>query len=147
VNLRFFTVYGPRQRPDLAIHKFVKQMLAGEPVILFGDGETARDYTYIEDILSGVYNALLYCLNNENVYQTVNLGNSSPVKLKDLVAELYKATGTEQNIKYDSMQPGDVDITFADIDAAKRLFAYQPVTKISAGLHKFIDWYKASHTW
>ena len=145
VNLRFFTVYGPRQRPDLAIHKFVKKILANEPITLYGNGETARDYTYIEDIISGIYNSLMYCIDNNNVYLTLNLGNSSPVKLNELVNNLYKATGKETDIRFAEMQPGDVDITFANIERAQTLLGYKPATSIGNGLDKFIKWYKINY--
>jgi len=143
INLRFFTVYGPGQRPDLAIHKFVKKIANGQPITLFGDGQTARDYTYIDDTVSGIYNALEYCLQNTGVYTTVNLGNNSPVKLDELVDTIYSSMGKEKNVVYEGMQPGDVDITFADISKAEALFNYKPTTKLAEGISKFIAWFKA----
>ena len=143
INLRFFTVYGPRQRPDLAINKFVKKVLNEEPLVLFGNGDTARDYTYIDDTVAGIYAALQFCLANENVYETVNLGNNQPVKLNDLVHNVYTLLNKEKKLIYEVMQPGDVDITFADIDKAAQLFNYRPTTDITTGLSKYIDWYKS----
>lgn len=144
INLRFFTVYGPGQRPDLAIHQFVKKIANNEPLVLFGDGETARDYTYIDDTVSGIFNALEYCLQHTGVYTTVNLGNNSPVKLHDLVDTIYAAMGKEKQIKYEAMQPGDVNITFADITKAGTLFNYRPSTGLTEGIKKFITWYYAT---
>ena len=141
INLRFFTVYGPGQRPDLAIHKFVKNIANDKPVVLFGDGSTARDYTYIDDTVSGIFNALQFCLKNTGLYTTVNLGNNKPVKLKDLVDAIYTGMGKTKNIVYDAMQPGDVEITFADITKAQALFGYKPATDLATGIGKFIDWF------
>ena len=143
VNLRFFTVYGPRQRPDLAINKFIKKISNNEPLILFGNGDTARDYTYIDDTVAGIYAAIRYCIEHENVYQTVNLGNNSPVKLADLVDNIYAIMNREKQLVYEAMQPGDVDITFADIKKAGLLFNYQPKTDIKTGLKKYIEWFTA----
>ena len=141
INLRFFTVYGPGQRPDLAIHKFVERIAKGQPLVLFGDGETARDYTYVDDTVSGIYSALEYCLNNTGVYTTVNLGNNKPVKLNELVDIIYAEMGKEKNVVYEDMQAGDVDITFADIAKAGKLFNYKPATSMAEGIKKFIAWY------
>jgi UDP-glucuronate 4-epimerase len=144
INLRFFTVYGPGQRPDLAIHQFVKKIINDQPLVLFGNGQTARDYTYIDDTVSGIYNALEYCLQHTGVYTTVNLGNSSPVKLHKLVDIIYAAMGKEKNVVHEAMQPGDVDITFADISKAESLFNYKPATELTKGIGKFIAWFKAA---
>ncbi len=141
INLRFFTVYGPGQRPDLAIHKFVERIAKDQALVLFGDGETARDYTYVEDTVSGIYNALEYCLNNTGVYTTLNLGNNKPVKLNELVDVIYAAMGKEKNVVYEDMQAGDVDITFADITKASKLLNYKPETGLTEGIRKFIEWY------
>ena len=141
INLRFFTVYGPGQRPDLAIHKFVERISKDQPLILFGNGETARDYTYVDDTVSGIYNALEYCLNNTGVYTTVNLGNNKPVKLNELVDIIYAEMGKEKNVVYEDMQAGDVDITFADITKAGNLLNYKPDTSMAEGIRKFIAWY------
>lgn len=140
INLRFFTVYGPRQRPDLAINKFISKINNGEPLVLFGDGSTARDYTYIEDTADGIYKALQFCMRTNDLYTTINLGNNNPVKLKDLVALIYKHMGKDENIMYEAMQPGDVDITYADISKAAELLGYQPATSINEGIKKYINW-------
>lgn len=145
INLRFFTVYGPRQRPDLAIHKFIHKIAADQPITLFGTGDTSRDYTYVEDTVAGIYKALEYCLNNTGVYTTVNLGNNKPVTLMELVHAVYKVMGKEQNIIFEPMQPGDVDITYADISKAAELLQYDPATDINTGLQKFADWYKSKN--
>ena len=144
INLRFFTVYGPGQRPDLAIHQFVKKISNNQPLVLFGDGQTARDYTYIDDTVGGIYNALEYCLRNTGVYTTVNLSNNNPVKLHDLVDTIYTCMGKEKNVVHEPMQPGDVDITYADITKAGTLFNYKPATGLAEGIKRFIAWYKAA---
>ena len=143
INLRFFTVYGPRQRPDLAINKFVKKIANNEPLVLFGNGNTARDYTYIDDTTAGILAAIRYCMGHENVYQTVNLGNNSPVSLTDLVDTIYSIMNRKKQLIYEPMQPGDVDITFADIEKAGLLFNYHPQMDIITGLKKYIDWFTA----
>ena len=140
INLRFFTVYGPRQRPDLAINKFVRRIFNNEPLVLFGNGNTARDYTYIDDTVAGIYGAICHCMQNKNIFLTVNLGNNNPVKLLDLVETIYTITNREKNLVFEPMQPGDVDITFADISKAELLFNYQPSTNIKTGIKKYIDW-------
>ena len=142
INLRFFTVYGPRQRPDLAINKFVRKICKDEPLILFGNGDTARDYTYIDDTVRGIYESIRYCLKNENINLTINLGNNNPVKLTDLVNNIYRLMRRKKNLIFEPMQPGDVDITFADITKARVLFNYQPTVDINTGLEKYIEWYK-----
>ncbi len=144
VNLRFFTVYGPGQRPDLAIHKFVERISNNEPLVLFGNGETARDYTYVEDTVSGICSALEYCMGNTGVYNTFNLGNNKPVKLNELVDVIYDEMGKEKNIVYEAMQAGDVDVTFADITKAGQLLNYTPATDLRQGIKKFIAWYNAA---
>ena len=141
INLRFFTVYGPGQRPDLAIHKFVERISKNQPLVLFGNGDTARDYTYVDDTVSGIYNALEYCLNNTGIYTTVNLGNNKPVKLNELVDVIYAEMGKEKNVIYEVMQAGDVDVTFADISKAEKLLNYKPATDLAEGIKKFIAWY------
>lgn len=146
VNLRFFTVYGPGQRPDLAIHKFVKQIAGEQPIVLFGNGETARDYTYVDDTVAGIFSALQYCMQNTGVYSTINLGNNKPVKLAGLVDIIYNAMEKEKNVVYEPMQPGDVDITFADISKATEMLNYRPETSMEQGIAKFIAWYKATNT-
>jgi UDP-glucuronate 4-epimerase len=141
INLRFFTVYGPKQRPDLAIHKFVKLIESGEPVEMYGDGNSARDYTYIDDIVDGIQKATEHVLNKSGVYEIINIGNRNPVKIKDLISIIYELMGKVPNIKIKPAQPGDVDITYADISKAKRILNYNPSTEIRIGLKKFINWY------
>ncbi len=142
INLRFFTVYGERQRPDLAIHKFAKAMLNGEAITLFGNGSTSRDYTYVGDIVQGIISSMEYVLANENVYETINLGSKNPIQLIDLVHTLEEIIGTSANIQWLEMQEGDVDRTFADIQKAERLLQYTPNTSLKEGLTRFVDWLK-----
>ncbi|WP_291860921.1 GDP-mannose 4,6-dehydratase [Marinilabilia sp.] len=142
INMRFFTVYGPRQRPDLAIHKFTKMMFEGTPLTLFGDGSTSRDYTFISDTVSGICSAADYLMTNNNVFETINLGNNHPISLNNLVEKITEATGTQPKIERFPMQPGDVDITYADISKAQKLLGYQPQVKLEDGLKAFVDWYK-----
>ncbi|MBD80085.1 MAG: epimerase [Crocinitomicaceae bacterium] len=144
VNLRFFTVYGPRQRPDLAIHKFIKKILNDEPIQMFGDGSTARDYTFIQDIVSGIVSSMDYILENDNCFEIVNIGNNQPVKLKDLIVAIENTLGKQAVIEQQPMQPGDVDITFANIAKAQKLLNYQPTTSIEEGLKEFVSWIKVS---
>ncbi|MDX9881085.1 MAG: GDP-mannose 4,6-dehydratase [Prolixibacteraceae bacterium] len=142
VNLRFFTVFGPRQRPDLAIHKFTKLILSGEPVPMFGDGSTARDYTYYQDTVAGIVAATDYLFRNKKVYETINLGNNQPVTLKDMIATIYDVCGIAPDIRQLPMQPGDVNITFANIDRAKKLLGYNPQYSFRKGVENFVAWYK-----
>ena len=137
VMLRFFTVYGPRQRPDLAIHKFARLMRAGKPIPLFGDGGTARDYTYIDDIVAGVIAAT----RREFGYEVFNLGESHTVTLARLVDLLEKSLGLKAVIDRQPPQPGDVPLTFANVDKARRMLGYNPSTTIEAGLAKFAEWF------
>jgi nucleoside-diphosphate-sugar epimerase len=141
INMRFFTVFGPRQRPDLAIHKFTKLIREGKPLPMFGDGSTARDYTYIDDTLKGITGAITYLLGHENVFETVNLGNNKPVKLCDMIAAIYEATNEQPNIIQQPMQPGDVEITYADISKATQLFGYQPTFDFNDGVKRFVEWF------
>ena len=142
INLRFFTVFGPRQRPDLAIHKFTKLILNGEQIPMFGDGSTARDYTYYEDTVSGIIGAVNYLFKNKNVYEIINLGNNQPVKLSEMIATIYDVCGLAPNIQQLPMQAGDVDITFANIDKAKKLLGYNPQYSFRKGVENFVAWYK-----
>lgn len=142
IMLRFFTVYGPRQRPDLAINKFTRLMLNDEEVTMFGDGTTSRDYTYIDDIVSGIYSSINYVLNNKDVYEIVNLGNSSPVSLKEMINTIAEVLDKEPKIKEMPMQQGDVNITYADISKAKEMLNYDPKTPFKEGIEKFVKWYK-----
>ena len=142
IMLRFFTVFGPRQRPDLAINKFTRLMLQNEEIPMFGDGTTSRDYTYVDDIVDGIIKSCEYTLNNKNVYEILNLGNSSPVTLKELINTIGKTVGFIPKIKKLPMQPGDVDRTYADISKAKNLIGYEPKTSFEDGIKNFVEWYK-----
>lgn len=140
VCLRFFTVYGARQRPDLAIYKFAKLIWNDKPIPVFGDGTTRRDYTYIEDIIQGVRAAIDY---DKTFYEVVNLGESQTVELRDLIALLEKNLDKRAVIEWREMQAGDVPRTFADISKAREIFGYNPQTKIESGIAKFTDWFKS----
>ncbi|HYG80660.1 MAG TPA: GDP-mannose 4,6-dehydratase [Pyrinomonadaceae bacterium] len=138
VCLRFFTVYGARQRPDLAIHKFAKLIWAGRPVPVFGDGTTRRDYTYVDDIISGVRASIDY---DASGYEVFNLGESQTVELRELIALLEKELGREALVERHPPQPGDVPQTFADVTKARRLLGYDPRTKIDDGIRRFVGWF------
>jgi UDP-glucuronate 4-epimerase len=140
ICLRFFTVYGPRQRPDLAIRKFTGLIDAGKPIPVFGDGSTSRDYTYVDDTVSGIVAAL----HHDTTYDIFNLGNSSPVKLTELIHLIETNLGKQAVIKWLPDQPGDVPITYADISKAKHLLGYDPRTPIAEGIRKFVEWYRAN---
>ena len=141
VCLRFFTVYGARQRPDLAIHKFTKLITDGKPIQMFGDGSTRRDYTYIEDIIEGVRAAMDF---TESIHEVFNLGESETTQLRRLIELIEQALGAKAIIDRQPMQPGDVPITFADISKAKRLLGYNPRTKIEEGVPKFVEWFRSA---
>jgi len=138
VMLRFFTVYGPRQRPDLAIHKFARLIDAGKPIPVFGDGATARDYTYITDILDGV----IACTQKEFGYQVYNLGESQTVTLARLIELLEAALQKRAVIDRQPLQPGDVPLTCADISKARAGLGYNPQVKIDKGIPLFVNWFK-----
>ena len=138
VALRFFTVYGARQRPDLAIHQFTRKIHAGEPIDQFGDGTTRRDYTYIDDIMQGVMASFEY---DGPLFDIFNLGENDTIQLKDLIAAIEKALGKRANINQLPEQPGDMPITSADISKARELLGYNPTTPLSAGLPEFVDWF------
>lgn len=136
--LRFFTVYGPRQRPDLAISKFTKHILAGKPIQQYGDGSTARDYTYIEDIINGIVAASKY---DEKSFDIFNLGGSATTTLSELISLIESATGKKAIIEQIEEQPGDVPQTFADISKANKLLSYAPQTPIAEGITKYVEWF------
>ncbi|MBS1797494.1 MAG: GDP-mannose 4,6-dehydratase [Acidobacteria bacterium] len=138
VCLRFFTVYGARQRPDLAIHKFSKLIWDEKPIPVFGDGTTRRDYTYVDDIVQGVRAAIDYDRAQHEIF---NLGESQTIELKDLIALLEESLGKKAIIDRQPMQPGDVPLTFADISKARNLLGYNPTTKIGQGIPKFAEWF------
>lgn len=140
LNARFFTVYGPRQRPDLAIHKFVRLLRAGEAIPVFGDGTTARDYTYVLDTVQGIAQGIGYLLTHAGVYETINLGNNRPVPLLELIQAVGQAVGHAPRLTFEPMQAGDVDVTYADISKARRLLGYAPQTPLADGLAEFVRW-------
>lgn len=142
IMLRFFTVYGPKQRPDLAINKFTRLMLENKEIPKFGDGTTSRDYTYIDDIVDGIIKTCEYVNNNSMVYEILNIGNSSPVSLKEMINVIGRTLKIEPKIKQLPMQPGDVDKTYADISKAKKLIGYEPKITFEEGIQRFINWYK-----
>ena len=139
VCLRFFTVYGPRQRPDLAIHKFAKLITERKPIPVFGDGTTRRDYTYVDDIIDGVMAAIVYDKSN---YEVINLGESRTVELNELISLLETELDTHATIDRQPPQPGDVPQTFADISKARALLGYDPKTQIEEGLRRFVEWFR-----
>ncbi len=136
--LRFFTVYGPRQRPDLAIHKFTRQIYEGKSIPQFGDGSTRRDYTYIDDIVQGVLGALDY---NKGKFDVFNLGESQTTTLKRLIELIESALGKKAEIDLRPPQPGDVDVTYADISKARELLNYQPEVPLEKGITSFVQWF------
>ncbi len=136
--LRFFTVYGPRQRPDLAIHKFAQLISAGKPIPVFGDGRTARDYTYITDIVDGV----IACTQKEFGFEVFNLGESQTVTLSQLIELLEESLGQKAVLDRQPIQPGDVPITFADVSKARAKLGYHPRVKIAEGVPLFVDWFR-----
>ena len=138
IGLRFFTVFGPRQRPDLAIHKFVKAIDKGDKVTLFGEGNTFRDYTYIDDIVSGIIGTLSY---NNDRFEVFNLGNTHTVSLMELIKMIEKLLGKKANIEFQPEQPGDVPYTWSNIEKSQRLLNYNPQTSLEEGIAAFIKWY------
>jgi UDP-glucuronate 4-epimerase len=141
VALRFFTVYGPRQRPDLAIHQFTRRIHNGEPIDQFGDGSTRRDYTYVDDIIQGVMAATRY---EGPLWDIFNLGENDTIELRTLIAEIEQALGRKAKIRQLPEQPGDVPVTCADISKARQLLGYEPTTPLPVGLPKFVGWYLAT---
>ncbi|MFA5014112.1 MAG: GDP-mannose 4,6-dehydratase [Actinomycetota bacterium] len=135
---RFFTVYGPRQRPEMAIHKFTRLILGGKEVEIYGDGSSSRDYTYIDDVVSGIVNSL----DGLKGFEVINLGNSKTVKLMDLVKMIEDVTVEKAHLRFMEDQPGDVFATYADIGKAEKMLKYFPETNIREGLKKFVKWYK-----
>lgn len=144
VMLRFFTVYGPKQRPDLAINKFTRMMLNGEEITMYGDGSTYRDYTYVDDIVDGICRAFDYITANSDVYEIINLGSNNPITLKEMIATIGEVLGVEPKIKQMPMQPGDVDRTYADVTKAKSLLGYEPKWSFKEGIEKFVEWRKSN---
>ena len=138
VALRYFTVYGPRQRPDLAIHQFTRRIYAGQPIDQFGDGTTRRDYTYIEDVIHGTMAALQY---QGPLFDIFNLGESDTIQLKDLIVAIENVLGKKAKINRLPEQPGDMPLTCADISKARELLGYEPTTRLRDGLPRFVDWF------
>ncbi len=134
--LRFFTVYGPRQRPDMAIHGFARKIKAGEPITMFGDGSTLRDYTYIGDIVKG----LLASVDRPLPCAVLNLGNTNPIRLDALIRKLGHALGIDPQVVRSGNQPGDVPLTWADVSLANQLLGYRPTTSLEQGLERFVGW-------
>jgi UDP-glucuronate 4-epimerase len=147
ICLRFFTVYGPRQRPDLAIHKFTALMEAGEAIPVFGDGSMGRDYTYVDDIVSGVLSSLEYQPQAASTpFEVFNLGNSHPIRLLELVERLEAATGRNAIRQQKPLQPGDVPLTWANLDKSSRLLGYAPQIGFAEGLRRFVAWYRGTRS-
>ena len=145
VLLRFFTVYGPRQRPDLAISKFVHNILNEEKITLYGDGTTYRDYTYVTDIVDGIIKSIDYIEKNTNVYEIFNIGSHQPITLIDMVKTIEKVVNKKAMIKYMPMQPGDVNGTEANIEKAEKILGYEPKVKFENGVEMFVNWCKKNN--
>ena len=143
IALRFFTVYGPRQRPDLAIHKFASLIAEGRPIPVFGDGSTRRDYTYVDDIVAGVRGAIGY---DRSRYEVINLGNSETVTLLEMIRTLEEALGKRAAIDWQPEQPGDVPQTWASVTKAHDLLGYEPRTPFRDGMRRFAEWYLQTAT-
>jgi UDP-glucuronate 4-epimerase len=136
--LRFFTVYGPRQRPDLAIRKFTEMIDEGRPIPVFGDGTSGRDYTYIEDIVNGIVAAM----EHDHQYEVFNLGNSHPVPLNRMIAMIEQSLGKKAELRWLPDQAGDVPITYADISKASQMLGYEPHVRFEEGVQRFVEWHK-----
>lgn len=147
LNLRLFTVYGPSQRPDLVIHKFAKLIHANQPIRMYGDGNSMRDYTYVSDIVAGFLGSVDYIMNHSDVYESINLGNNHPVKLKEVVTLLYQLLEKPEQIIYEREKRGDMPVTCADITKAQSLLGYQPKVKFQEGLEKFVAWFLQHNVW
>ena len=140
--LRFFTVFGPRQRPDLAINKFTKMIINDEVIPVYGDGTTYRDYTYVDDIVDGIIKAAKWTLKEEKVYDIFNIGGDEPITLNRMIKTIEQALGKNAKIEYLPMQPGDVTRTCADISKSRRVLGYEPKTSFEEGIRKFVEWKK-----
>lgn len=143
--LRLFTVYGPRQRPDLAIHQFTRRLAAGEPIQQFGDGSSERDYTHIDDIVTGVLGALRWIHQSSPAYEAFNLGSSRTVRLDQLIGLIAAALGVQPTVHEFPPQPGDVGRTLADVSKARHILGYDPRITIEAGITEFVTWYRKAH--
>lgn len=144
IMLRFFTVYGERQRPDLAIHKFLKKLKNGEKISIYGDGTSGRDYTYIDDIVSGILSSMEFVENKNECYEIFNLGNNRVVMLNEMVRTLEKISGYKANLDFCDFQKGDMPMTYADISKAQKILDYSPSTNFEAGIKKFCEWFESS---
>jgi UDP-glucuronate 4-epimerase len=143
--LRFFTVYGPRQRPDLANNKFTRLISEGKPIPLYGDGTTSRDYTFISDIIDGVMRAFSWVCADACRYDIFNLGGSSPVELRRLVKVIETEMGKKATIERLPLQQGDVQRTYADISKSGAILGYRPATSIEKGIREFVRWFREAH--
>jgi UDP-glucuronate 4-epimerase len=141
VCLRFFTVYGPRQRPDLAIHNFSRRLVEGLPIQMYGDGTSERDYTYVDDILDGIEGAMRYLERVPGTYEVVNLGGARTITLRDMIVHVATALGVSPQIETLCEQAGDVRRTFADVSKAERLFGYRPSVNFEEGTRRFAEWF------
>lgn len=140
IILRLFTVYGPKQRPDLAISKFTNLILNNKPIDMYGDGNTYRDYTYIDDTVNGIISSINYLYNNTNIYEIINIGSSNPIKLIDMINILGNKLNKEVIINKMNMQLGDVNYTYADITKAKKLLGYTPKISFEEGIDKYVKY-------
>ncbi|MGB9975789.1 GDP-mannose 4,6-dehydratase [Thermovenabulum sp.] len=138
IAVRFFTVYGPRQRPDLAIHKFARKIIEGEPIPIYGDGSSRRDYTYIDDIIRGIRSAMDY---DRTIYEVINLGNNHTISLLEMVKALEEALEIKAKLEFLSPQPGDVPQTWADVEKAKEILGFIPNISYKEGIRRFIEWF------
>lgn len=145
IQLRFFTVYGERMRPDLAIYKFVDKIINNQEITLFGDGSSSRDYTYVKDVVNGIYQALLYLRDNNRVYEIFNLGSCREIKLIDMLKIVEEEIQKEAKIKFIEKQAGDVDRTFANIEKAKKYLNYEVKTDFKQGIKNLVSWYKVKN--
>ena len=143
IALRIFTVHGPRQRPDLAIHKFARKMLKGEPIPIYGDGSSRRDYTYVGDVVQGIRAAMEY---GHDAYQVINLGNNRAVALLDVVRALEMTLGVKARLEFLPPQPGDVPETCADVDRARRILGFRPQTSLIEGIRRFAEWLTSQYS-
>lgn len=145
ISMRFFTVYGKRQRPDLAISKFTKAIINDEEIDVYGNGENFRDYTYISDIIDGIMKSIEYIKNNDNVYEIINLASHNPIKLNDMILAIETALNKKAKINVQPMQPGDVLNTYASIEKAEQLIGYSPKVSFEDGIKNFVEWYKENN--
>lgn len=141
IQLRFFTVYGERQRPNLAIHKFIACIEEGNPITLFGNGSTSRDYTYIDDIVQGICLSLDYLISHDAVFEIINLGSSRKISLFEMVKTIEKVLGKQASIQFDVDQKGDVKQTFASLKKAKQMLGYSANTSFEKGIQNFVNWH------